>query len=902
MNKLFKSVLCLTLLVSMLGAQDKDKNKQAGAAASGLPPIIDRELIFGNPEIAAAELSPNGKYVAFLKPWKDTRNVYVKGVDEPFSAARLLTTETKRPVAGFFWTWDSKYVLYVKDHDGDENFNVYAVDPAAKPAAGADAPVSRDLTGLKGVRVSIYEVPKSDPDLVYIGLNDRDKAWHDLYKLKISTGEKTLMRKNTERITGWNFDLKGNLRLASRSAENGDTEILRVDPDKFTKIYSCNVFESCGAVRFNKDGKRVYFETNKGADNNLVSLNLLDPETGKTELVESDPLKRVDFSGARFSEATDELALTIYVDEHRRRYYRDKGFEKDLTWLEGKFPGKEVSIASDTRDEQTWLIVANSDTEPGETYLFDRKTRKLALQYKIREKLPREALAEMKPVKYKSSDGLEIPAYLTLPKGVPPKNLPALMIPHGGPWARDMWGYNSLAQFFANRGYAVLMPNFRGSTGYGKKFLDAGNKEWGKKMQDDITWGVKYLVSEGIADPKRVGILGGSYGGYATLAGVTFTPDVYAAAVDIVGPSNLITLLESIPPYWEPIRKLFYERMGDPNTPDGKALLTERSPLTYANKITTPLLVVQGANDPRVNKREADQIVIALRDRGYPVEYLLAPDEGHGFARPVNNMALYMSAEKFLAKHLGGRYQEGGTPEVVARLQEITVDPKTVVLAKKVDANAVGLPKPAVDLQPGTYKYKAKISAGGQEFAMDVSTTIKEDGGKWIATGTMQSAMGEATDVSTLDKGTLVVSKRTIKQGPATIEVNFAGNKATGNMNVNGQDRPISAELGGPIFADAAASEMTIAALPLADGYTTTFRNFDVGKQKEKLLQLKVVGAESVTVPAGTFDTYKVELSSADGGGDKQTLWISKDSRKPVKMTATLAEMGGATITQEMVP
>jgi dipeptidyl aminopeptidase/acylaminoacyl peptidase len=901
MNKLFKSVLCLTLLVSVLGAQDKDKNKQS-AAASGLPPIIDRELIFGNPEIAGAELSPDGKYVAFLKPWKDTRNVYVKGVDEPFGAARLLTTETKRPIAGFFWTWDSKSVLYVKDHDGDENFNVYAVDPSAKPAAGADAPASRDLTGLKGVRVIIYEVPKSDPDLVYIGLNDRDKAWHDLYKLKISTGEKTLVRKNTERITGWTFDLKGNLRLASRSPENGDTEILRVDPDKFTKIYSCNVFENCGAVRFHKDGKHVYFETNKGADTNLVSLTLLDPETGKTELVESDPLKQVDFTGARFSEATDELVLTLYYGERRRRYYRDKGFEKDLTWLEGKFPGKEVSIASDTRDEQTWLIVANSDTEPGETYLFDRKTRKLTLQYKIREKLPREALASMKPVKYKSSDGLEIPAYLTLPKGVPAKNLPALLIPHGGPWARDLWGYNSLAQFFANRGYAVLMPNFRGSTGYGKKFLDAGNKEWGKKMQDDVTWGAKYLVSEGIADPKRVGILGGSYGGYATLAGVTFTPDVYAAAVDIVGPSNLITLLEAIPPYWESIRKVFYERMGDPNTAEGKALLTERSPLTYANKITTPLLVVQGANDPRVNKREADQIVIALRDRGYPVEYLLAPDEGHGFARPVNNMALFMSAEKFLAKHLGGRYQEGGTPQVVARLQEITVDPKTVVLAKKVEANAVGLPKTAVDLQPGTYKYKAKISAGGQEFAMDVSTTIKEDGGKWIATGTMQSAMGEATDVSTLDKGTLVVSKRTIKQGPATIEVNFAGNKATGNMNVNGQDRPISADVGGPIFADAAASEMTIAALPLAEGYTTTFRNFDVRKQKEKLLQLKVVGAESVTVPAGTFDTYKVELSSADGGTDKQTLWIAKDSRKPVKMTATLAEMGGATITQEMVP
>jgi dipeptidyl aminopeptidase/acylaminoacyl peptidase len=899
MNKLLKSILCLTLLAATVAAQDKDKK---ASPASGLPPIIDRELIFGNPEIAAAELSPDGKYLAFLKPWKDTRNVYVKGVDEPFSAARLLTTESKRPIAGFFWTWDSKYILFAKDNDGDENYNVYAVDPAAKPAAGAEAPASRDLTGLKGIRVMIDEVPKTDPDAVYIGLNDRDKAWHDLYKLKISTGEKTLVRKNTERITGWNFDLKGNLRLASRAAENGDTEILRVDPDKFTKIYSCNVFETCGAIRFQKDGKQVYFESNKGADVDLVSLMLLDPETGKATMVESDPLKQADFGGARFSEATDDLVITLYYGDRRRRYYHDKGFETDLKWLEGKFPGKEVSIGSDTRDEQTWLIVANSDTEPGETYLFDRKTRKLTLQYKIREKLPRESLASMKAVRYKSSDGLEIPAYLTLPKGVPAKNLPALIIPHGGPWGRDVWGYNSLHQFFANRGYVVLSPNFRASTGYGKKFLDAGNKEWGKKMQDDVTWGAKYLVAEGIADPKRIGILGGSYGGYATLAGVTFTPDLYAAAVDIVGPSNLITLLETIPPYWEPIRKLFYERMGDPTTPEGKALLTERSPLTYADKIKTPLLVVQGANDPRVNKREADQIVIALRDRGYPVEYLVAPDEGHGFARPVNNMALFMTAEKFLAKHLNGRYQEGGTPEATARLKEITVDPKTVVLAKKLDAGTVGLPKPAVDLQAGTFKYQAKISAGGQEFSMTTSTTVKEENGKWVATGTMQSPMGEASDVTTLEKGTLVISKRTIKQGPAVIDITFAGNKATGTMNMNGQDRPISADLGGPIFADAACSDLAIAALPLADGYTTSFRNFDVRKQKEKLMQLKVVGVESVTVPAGTFDAYKVEVTSADGGSDKETLWIAKDSRKPVKTTAVLAEMGGAVVTQEMVP
>jgi dipeptidyl aminopeptidase/acylaminoacyl peptidase len=900
MNKLLKSMLCLTLLVAMpLVAQDKDKKTPA---ASGLPALIDREIIFGNPEIAGAQISPNGKYLTFLKPWKDTRNVYVKGVDEPFSAARLMTTEAKRPVAGYFWSRDSKYILYIKDNDGDENYNVYAVDPTAKPAAGAEAPASRDMTGLKGVRVQIVDIPKNDPDTIYIGLNDRDKAWHDLYKLKLSTGEKTLVRKNTEKISGWEFDLSGNLRLAIRVADNGDNEILRVDPDKFTKVYSCTVAETCAPVEFTKDGKRTYIQTNKGDGVDLVGLALFDPESGKTEAVESDPLKRVDLGGAIFSQATDELMLTAYLDDKQRVYFKNKDFESDYKWLQSKLPGMELAIGSRTRDEQTWMVTAYSDTEPGVTYIFDRKAHKLAKQFTVREKLPRESLAKMEPVHYKSSDGLEIPAYLTLPKGVPAKNLPTVIFPHGGPWGRDVWGYNGYAQFFANRGYAVLSPNFRASTGYGKKFLNAGNLQWGRTMQDDITWGVKYLVDKGISDPKKIGIFGGSYGGYATLAGVAFTPDVYAAAVDLFGPSNLITLLESIPPYWEAGRKMFHVRMGDPTTPEGKALLKERSPLTSADKIKTPLLIAQGANDPRVNHAESEQIVIALRDRGFPVEYLLIPDEGHGFARPVNNMASVMAAEKFLAKYLGGRYQEGGTPEVVARLKEVTVDPKTVVLAKKMDAGAVGLPKPAVDLKLGTFKYKGKISAGGQEFTMDTSTTVTEENGKWVATGTMQSPMGEASDVTTMEKGTLVISKRTIKQGPAVIDINFAGNKATGSMNINGQDRPISADLGGPVFADAASSDLAIAALPLADGYTTTFRNFDVRKQKEKLMQLKVVGSESVTVPAGTFDAYKVEITSAEGGSDKETLWIAKGSRKPVKTTAVLGEMGGAVVTQEMLP
>lgn len=653
------------------------------SAQNVLPPLIDREIFFGNPEISGAQISPDGKYIAFRKPYKDTMNLWVKRSDEPFERARLITSETKRPIRIYFWSRDGKYILFVNDFGGDENFNVYAVDPAAAPAAGAEVAPARNLTDMKKVRAVIYEVPRNDPDAIYVGLNDRDARWHDLYKVRVSTGERQLVKQNTDRLDGYAFDNAGKLRLATRIPENGDTELLRLDADgKATKFYSCNVFETCYPVRFYKDNRRVYLVTNKG-EVDLIRLVLIDPETGKEEAVESDPMSRVDFGSARFSEVTDEVIYTTYDDDKPRIYFKDKSFEADYKLVQKQVPNKEIAFGSSTRDETMWMVTTWSDTEPGESHLFDRKTKKLTKQYSVRQRLPREAMAEMRVVRYKSSDGMEIPAYLTLPKGVVAKNLPTIIMPHGGPWGRDTWGYDSYAQFAANRGYAVLQPNFRASTGFGKKFLDAGNNQWGDKMQDDLTYGVKYLIAEGIADPKRVGIWGGSYGGYATLAGITFTPELYAAAVAEVAPSNLITLLETIPPYWESFRVVFYKRMGDPNTTEGKAQLLRQSPLTHATKIKTPLLITQGANDPRVNKRESDQIVIALRERNYPVEYIVAPDEGHGYARPVNNMAVLAAAEKFLAKHLGGRYQDSMTPEVANRLKEITVDVKTVTLPTK---------------------------------------------------------------------------------------------------------------------------------------------------------------------------------------------------------------------------
>lgn len=746
----------------------------------------------------------------------------------------------------------------------------------------------------------IYAVPKSDPDLIYIGLNDRDASWHDLYKTRISTGERTLMRTNSDRMAGWLFDLKGQLRLASRVADNGDNEVLRVDDKGLTKVYSCSVLETCGPLRFHKDNKRVYMITNKGDSVNLARLILFDPETGKEEFVESDPLDRVDFGNASFSDLTDELIATVYEDERTRVYFKDRNYEADYKLLKRKLPGMDIGFGSSTRDEKLFLVSAASDREPGQTFLFDRKTKKLTPQYRIYEKLPRQHLTQMRAIRYKSSDGLEVPAFLTLPKGAAARNLPLVVVPHGGPWYRDSWGYDPFAQFLANRGYAVLQPNFRGSTGYGKKFLNAGNSEWGQKMQDDITWGVKHLVSQGIADPKRVGIMGGSYGGYATLAGLAFTPDVYAAGVSIVGPSNLITLLESIPPYWEFIRKIFHVRMGDPTTPEGKAQLERQSPLNSAAKIKAPLLVVQGANDPRVKQAESDQIVVALRERGFPVEYLIAPDEGHGFARPVNNMAMFAAAEKFLAKHIGGRYQESMTTEVAQRLKEIAVDVKTVEMPKRIAAADVGAPKPAVGLQPGTLNYKAVLEIGGQSVALGITREIREEAGAWVITESTQTPGGPVNDTCVLDKGTLALRKRTVKQGPVEINLDVKDNKVTGAMSMSGQSRPIDSEVGGPLFADGAGSNDAIATLPLAEGYSATFRNFDVQKQKVALKQLKVLAVESVSVPAGTFEAFKIEVTSAEGEPGKMTLWVAREGRRVLKAVSVVPQLGGATITAEL--
>lgn len=869
-----------------------------------LPPIIDREIFFGDPEIAGAQISPNGKYITFLKPFNGVRNIWVKERNQKFDEARPLTADTKRPIGNYFWSNDSKYVLYVQDQGGNENFRVYAIDPTEK---GDPVPHARDLTPLDNVRAMIIDLPKDRPDEMIIGLNDRNPQLHDVYKLKISNGERTLIRKNEENIAGWMTDLKGNLRIGIRQTDDGGSEILKLAGDKLESIYKVTSEEAANPVRFTPDGNSFYLISNKGDNIDKAELLLFDINTGKTKFVEKDPLNEVDIASAVFSDKTNELIATVYVGAKRRIYPKTTEFEKVYNTLKKLLPEGDINLTSSTEDENLWIVNVSRDVDPGSTYLYDKKAGKVELLYKSRPNLPTEYLAPMEPVSYKARDGMTIHGYLTLPKGIEHKKLPVVMFIHGGPWARDFWGYNAYAQFLANRGYAVFQPNFRGSTGYGKKYLNAGNKQWGTgSMQHDITDAVKYLIEKGIADPTRVSIAGGSYGGYATLAGLAFTPDLYACGFSIVGPSNIITLLNSIPPYWAPIKKTFAIRVGDMDKPDELEMLKKQSPLNSADKIKSPLYVVQGANDPRVKKAESDQIVVALRELKRDVEYMVAPDEGHGFAGLENRLAMTVAMEQFLAKHLKGRAQEEVRDAIQKKLNAITVDINTVTMPKKVETSSAKEFKSydGSKIKLGNQKYLMTVETRGQKFNMNVDRTLSKEsynGKETIRCVDVISGMMGGNDTVFVDAKTLLPVARNIKQGMGTVHLKFEDGKIEGMLEAGPQKFPVNAKVDVPVILDGSGVELMIESLPLADNMTSKFYQLDLMSSKAKEYIIKVIASEKVTVPAGEFDTYKIEIKEATGEGDPTTKWVAKSNGKTVKTVSLLgAQMGGGTVTIEL--
>lgn len=854
-------------------------------------PLLDRELFFGNPEISAGQLSPDGQWISFMKAHKGIMNIWVKKFDEPFENARPLT-DSQRPLYGYFWTDDSKYILYVKDKDGDENINIFAVDPMAAAQSGSDVPASRNLTPLKDVTAQIFDVSRINPDKLMVGLNDRDKAWHDLYELTISTGELKLIFKNEDRITGYDFDWDEKLRLLYQTDEKGNTSFLYYGKNnKLVPIYKTKVTESAYVNNWNEDNTKFYLVTNVGTLDKST-LYLMDPVTKRMEKIESDPENKVDFGGLRMDRHTRKIISTSYTLDKTKYYWKDKNWEKMYKHLQKKFKNREVEFQSATKDYSKFLIAIGGDKYASEAYFFDANTKQLIHQYTPRPKLKEveSHLAPMTSLTYLSSDGLEIPAYLTVPVGVSAKNLPVVVLVHGGPKGpRDYWGYDAEVQFLANRGYAVLQPNFRASGGYGKKFLNAGDLQWGKLMQDDITYGVKHLIDKGIADKNRVAIMGGSYGGYATLAGLAFTPDLYACGVDIVGPSNIFTLLESIPPYWEAGRAFLHGMVGDPNTEKGKKLIKAASPLFSVDKIVKPLLIIQGANDPRVKQAEADQIVIALRDKGKKVDYLLAKDEGHGFAKPLNKKAMYASVERFLSEVLGGRYQEDMPADVQETLDKLTVDIKTVTYTPKAKITlAKSLPAINNTFNEGTSEYAVTIDFSGQQMNMDMTRTITMNDGNYIVKDVAKGPMGESTDEVVFNSAYQPVS-RTIGQMGQSISVMFDGQKGVADMM--GQKMEMNFE--GAYLNDGPGSDLLIGGLPLTQGYTLNVEMPDMMTMKAKKVSLTCTGQESLD-----DKTYHVvEVVGHDNQNDKTTYWINTETKMADKIVQVIPAMQNATMT-----
>ena len=869
-----------------------------------LPPLIDRQTFFGDPQYSSAQISPNGEQVAFLKPYRGKMNVWVKDRGAPFDAAEPVTADTTRPVPGYFWTQDSERILYVQDKGGNENFHIYAVDPDADEETALGVPPAEDLTPYEDVRAQIIAVPEATPGEILVGLNDRNPKYHDVYRLDLQTGDRTLVYENNSRIAGWETDLEGTLRLATRQTSEGGTEILRVDEDTLRTVYTCSFEETCSPVRFHEDGERVYMTTNKGADVDLQRLVLFDPQTQETEVVASDPEGEVDFGGAIFSDATDELLATVYVGDRKRVYPKDEAFEADYQFLKSELDG-EISFGSSTKNERYRIVTASSDVDPGSTYLFDREAQSLTRLYESRPELPTQHLAEMQVVRYEARDGRTIPAYLTLPTGVAHEDLPVVVYPHGGPWSRDTWGYDGYAQFFANRGYAVLQPNFRGSTGYGQDFLNAGNEEWGTgAMQHDITDGVQYLIDQGIAAPDRVGIFGGSYGGYATLAGLTFTPDVYAAGASYVGPSNLITLLNSIPPYWAPIRNTMFKRVGDPNEPADKERLRRQSPFFHAEQIDDPLLVIQGANDPRVKKQESDQIVVAARENDVPTQYLVAPEEGHGFRKENNRLAVAAQLERFFGEHLGGRWQTDVAPPVQARLDALRRDVSAVTLPDTTQTAEAADGLAALDgsaLAPATLRYENTVSMGQRSVDRPTTRTLArathDDTPVWQVVDAAQR--GAQTDTLVVDRTSLRPLQRRVG-GQASIRLTFDSTSVRGSLTMRGQTRDVQQNFDRPVLASTANMEVALAALPLEPGYAARMPVYQLQQQAVATTTVRVTGTDTVETPAGSFETYVLEATS-DGPGPSGTIHLRRAAPHHLVRADLEVTTGGRSVTATKV-
>ena len=601
-------------------------------------PLIPMQDFFRNPEKSSFKISPNGEHIAYMKPWKARMNVFV--MDMNTKKEVRLTSSQERGIYWFAWLNNNR-IGYIKDEGGNENMHFYAVN--------IDMSNEIDLTPFENVQARIIDDLEDDPNHIIMGLNKRNPQIHDPYRINVNDGKMDMIAENPGNISEWMTDHDGKLRMAITS-DGVNTSLLYRDKesDGFKPILTTDFKVSVAPLFFTFDNKNLYVASNRGRDKTAIfEFDLNKSKEGKL-IFEHD---EVDVSGLMFSRKRKVLTGVSYTVAKNEMVFFDTLREGLQQKLEEKLPGYEVGITSFSEDETKAVVVTYSDKSRGTYYYYDLDKNKLIELGQVSPWLNEEDMCEMKPIHYKSRDGLIINGYLTLPNGTNGKNLPVVVNPHGGPWHRDSWGYNSEVQFLANRGFAVFQMNFRGSTGYGREFWEKSFKQWGKSMQDDISDGVNWLIDEGIANPDRIAIYGASYGGYATLAGLAFTPDLYACGVDYVGVSSLFTFMESMPPYWELYRSMMYEMVGHPEK--DKELLASASPLLHIDKIKAPLFIAQGANDPRVAKAESDQIVEALKNAGIDVPYMVKDNEGHGFYNEENQFDFYREMEKFLTKYIG---------------------------------------------------------------------------------------------------------------------------------------------------------------------------------------------------------------------------------------------------------
>ena len=609
-------------------------------------PLIPRDVLFGNPERVSPKLSPDGLRLAYIAPDEGVLNVWVRTVGE--ADDRVVTRDRDRGIRGYAWAHNGRDLLYLQDRGGDENWHIYQV------SADGDGSKARDLTPIDGVQARIQAMDRDYPDEILVALNDRDPQLHDVYRVDLKSGERELVQENDIGAVDWVADHKLVIRAAQVPTREGGFDFrMRDGPDSdWRDLLSVPPDDALTShlLGFSRDHKQFYLLSSTGT--NSTELRAVALGSGEVRVLASDPTADVD--DVVFDPLTKRPQAVLYQRARLEWEVLDPSLEADISRLQKLHPG-DLHLMGRDRADRHWLVAHTSDKGPVTYHAYDRDSGQARFLFTSRKALEECPLAAMQPVSLKARDGLILSGYLTIPPGVEPKGLPAVVNVHGGPWARDVWGFHPEAQWLANSGYICLQINYRGSTGYGKGFVNAGDKEWGGKMQDDITDATRWLVEQGYADPERLAIYGGSYGGFAVLSGLTKEPELYRCGVDIVGPSNLVSFTKSIPPYWKPVQALFERRVGNLETEE--EFLKERSPLFRIDHIVAPLLIVQGRNDPRVKVEESLQIVGALREAGKTVEYLEFADEGHGFAKPENRLRYYAVAERFLAGHLGGRFE-----------------------------------------------------------------------------------------------------------------------------------------------------------------------------------------------------------------------------------------------------